>query len=188
MIDFSSLLARLWQRPFAFCLVVLGMGGLFGVLGFGGYLALRSPLKNLEEGYYSLAKRQYQAEAEAGNLQAQTVLGNLYLLGLGVEADGRLVARWYLKAALAGFVPAQINLGQLYLNGRGVPRHIGNAVGWFHLARSAGSKRAAQHMDYITGTNATLPLMFDAAIEKFNDLAIVQDRFERLGEPDFLLQ
>ena len=172
------------RQGVVFTCVVIILGGAAASI----YGALQDPIQNLRDGTYSLAVQHYSKAAKKGDQQAQTTMGNLYLLGLGVERDGFQAAQWYLKAALAGHVPAQINLGQLYMNGQGVPRDVSKAVGWFFLARKAGSERAEEHLDYITGTNSILPLMFETTIKKFDNLELVQGRFHSQGEAAFLLK
>lgn len=159
------------------------------ILGGGFYLVLvqRDPAVNLAEGYYGVAFNQYQGLAQSGDNTAITVIGNLYLLGLGVRESKIEAARWYLKAALAGHGPAQINLGQLYWSGIGVPRRLDKAVGWFYLAKQSGYERAEGHLRYIGGTNSILPLMFDDAVLKFNNLARVKKRYQEKGETAFLM-
>ena len=115
------------------------------------------------------------------------MIGNLYYLGLGVERDQLLAARWYLKAALKGNVPAQVNLGQMFWNGRGVPKRPLKAVGWFNLARKGGSERADGHIRYMILANAILPNMIEAAKNRYEDLKIVNRRYAELGEKEFLL-
>lgn len=174
-----------WQVRYG----LLGAFVLFILLGsFVGGLFLRDGRANLEDGYYRVAYQQYKSQAATGDRHAQTVLGNLYLLGLGVRKDQRMAARWYLKAALAGHVPAQINLGQVYWNGLGVPRTLQKAVGWFHLAKEGGSKRAEGHLVYIGRTNSILPLMYDKAVLEFRTLAHVKQRFKDEGEMALLLE
>lgn len=148
--------------------------------------SFKSPRHNLLSGNYSTAFSQYIEKAKAGNPAAQNIIGNLYLLGLGVKEDKALAARWYLKAALKGYVPAQINLGQIYLNGQGLPRRPLKAMGWFHLARQAGSERADEHIRYMIYSNLILTNMIQEAKLKFDNLKDVNARYKRMGEPAFL--
>lgn len=146
----------------------------------------KSPRDNLLSGNYSTAFSQYIEKAKAGSTSAQNIIGNLYLLGLGVKEDKALAARWYLKAALKGYVPAQINLGQIYLNGQGLPRRPLKAMGWFHLARQAGSERADEHIRYMIYSNLILTNMIQEAKLKFDNLKDVNARYTRMGELAFL--
>src|SRR5689334_22884384 len=69
-----------------------------------------------------------RARAEAGDPDAQVVLGGLYEVGDGVERDGARAIAWYRKAAERGHAEAQLNLGTLYLDGAGVRRDPAAAV------------------------------------------------------------
>jgi|GEM_PF-1156217 len=152
------------------------------------YLHLRSPRENLLSGNYSIAFSQYSKKANYGNASAQTVIGNLYFLGLGVKQNKLTAARWYLKAALKGYVPAQINLGQMYWNGQGLPLLPLKAMGWFHLARKNGSKRANGHIRYMIRANVILTNMIQEAKIKYDNIDIVNNRFSKMGETAFLFK
>ncbi len=163
--------------------------GVFLSLSLSAYFLVpyfKSPKSNLLNGNYATAFSQYIDDAKEGNAVAQNVIGNLYLLGLGVKEDKALAARWYLKAALKGYVPAQINLGQIYLNGQGLPRRPLKAMGWFHLARQAGSERADEHIRYMIYSNLILTNMIQEAKLKFDNLKDVNARYVRMGETAFL--
>lgn len=152
------------------------------------YLYQRPPRENLLSGHYSVAFSQYSKQADAGNATAETVIGNLYFLGLGVKQDKFHAARWYLKAALKGYVPAQINIGQMYWNGQGLPLRPLKAMGWFYLARKKGSERADNHIRYMIHANVILTNMIQEAKIKYSDLKIVNRRYTKMGETAFLLQ
>lgn len=152
------------------------------------YLYLRSPRDNLLSGNYKIAFSQYSKKANSGSVAAQTVVGNLYYLGLGVKQDKLTAARWYLKAALKGYVPAQINLGQMYWNGQGLPLRPLKAMGWFHLARKNGSERADGHIRYMILANVILTNMIQEAKIKYDNLDVVNNRFSKMGETAFLLK
>ena len=165
-------------------IVGLILGGALCTYFIGPYL--NSPKENLIAGNYSAAYSQYLQKANEGDTQAQNIIGNLYLLGLGVEENKHRAARWYLKAALKGNVEAQINLGQSYLNGQGLPRRPLKAMGWFHLARQAGSKRADEHIKYMIYSNLILTNMIQEAKLKFDNLQDVNTRYQKMGETAFL--
>lgn len=102
----------------------------------------------LANGYYRTAEKLALREAEAGDLNAQNALGNLYYLGLGVERDYSRAAHWYLKAALAGNTNSQINISHLYRLGQGVPRDKLRALGWLSVARRGKNERAEGHIKW----------------------------------------
>jgi len=60
-------------------------------------------------------------KAEAGDAEAQCVLGVMYANGKGVLKDDEEAVKWYRKAAVQGNAKAQFNLGIAYENGLGVP-------------------------------------------------------------------
>lgn len=155
---------------------------------YGVYLYSRDGRKNLRDGHYRVAMAQYRPQAEAGDAQAQVVVGNLYLLGLGVARQPMTAARWYLRAALAGHIPAQINLGQLYASGWGVPRDTAKAVGWFYLAANAGSDLAGDYLTEFSRRAAATPNMLSTAQRNFSGLDLVRTRYGEMGEVDFLLK
>ena len=49
----------------------------------------------------------YRSAAEQGNADAQYLLGNCYIGGLGVEKDKVEAVKWFSKAAAQGNVKAQ---------------------------------------------------------------------------------
>lgn len=155
---------------------------------YGVYLYSRDGRKNLRDGHYRVAMAQYRPQAEAGDAQAQVVVGNLYLLGLGVACQPMTAGRWYLRAALAGHIPAQFNLGQLYASGRGVPRDTAKAVGWFYLAANAGSDLAGDYLTEFSRRAAATPNMLSTAQRNFSGLDLVRTRYGEMGEMEFLLK
>lgn len=69
-------------------------------------------------------------KAEAGDAEAQCVLGVMYYNGEGVLKDDEESVKWYRKAAEQGNATAQFNLGIAYENGLGVPKDSAEAVAW----------------------------------------------------------
>jgi TPR repeat protein len=80
--------------------------------------------------------------AEAGNPNAQTILGVMYDDGEGVAQDPEKAALWYRKAAEQGHPSAQVNLGRLKWEGRGTPQSYESATYWFGKAAEQGNARA----------------------------------------------
>jgi uncharacterized caspase-like protein len=77
----------------------------------------------------------WQAAADSGDAEAQTVVGEIYERGLGTAPDYARAASWYRKAADQGHARAQFNLGTLYEQGLGVEK---DALAALNLYRSAG--------------------------------------------------
>ena len=58
--------------------------------------------------------------AQNGNIKAQSYLGTMYLVGLGVDKNYKEAIKWLLNAAEKGDIPAQYTLGSMYKNGHEV--------------------------------------------------------------------
>ena len=63
-----------------------------------------------------------QKTAEQGDAEAQFLLGQMYLSGLGVSEDRHEAEKWLRKAADQGYDAAQFSLGLMYAKERGVPK------------------------------------------------------------------
>jgi TPR repeat protein len=95
---------------------------------------------------YAAAASLLEPLAEAGNARAQTRLGTLYHLGLGVREDDALARQWFERAARQGFAPAQFELGNLYAYGH-APLPAGEdtqrlAAQWYFEAARQGHAEA----------------------------------------------
>lgn len=73
-------------------------------------------------------------QAQQGDAEAQTYVGEIYEKGLGVPPDHALAAQWYERAAAQGHSRAQINLGYLYEVGIGVERNLTTAMNYYRDA------------------------------------------------------
>ncbi|QTR47415.1 SEL1-like repeat protein [Thiothrix litoralis] len=92
--------------------------------------------------------------AEAGDKQAQLMLGTMYEDGLGgLPSDLRDAAYWYEQAAKQGYPKAQYNLGLLYEDGRGVTQNYNQAAYWYEKAATAGFTEAQNNLGvlYVLG-------------------------------------
>ena len=81
------------------------------------------------------------AEAEAGNVEAQRVLGNMYHWGEGVAQDDAKAKLWWGKAAANGDQRAQAYL-DAPKNNRAVPGELRGSVGrdWWAAAERSYDK------------------------------------------------
>lgn len=85
--------------------------------------------------------------ADAGDKQAQLMLGTLYEDGLGgLPSDLREAAYWYEQAAKQGYTKAQYNLGLLYEDGRGVKQDYAQAAYWYNKAAKDGFTEAQNNL------------------------------------------
>jgi uncharacterized protein len=66
------------------------------------------------------ALRIWMAAAQAGDVEAQNNVGEIYERGLGTEPNYEAALIWYQKAADQGHAAALFNLGTLYEQGKGV--------------------------------------------------------------------
>jgi TPR repeat protein len=96
-----------------------------------------------QQGRYLTALHLATARAETGDRAAMTLLGEIYLRGLGVSPDAERAANWYRLAADRGDREAQATLGVLYARGEGVLRSTSEAVRLLEQAAEAGHSLAA---------------------------------------------
>ena len=83
-----------------------------------------------------------RASAEAGDAEAQFILGSFYVTGAGVPQDDAGAVAWYRRAAEQGHARAQYNLGVMYDQGQGVPQDDAGAVAWYRRAAGQGDASA----------------------------------------------
>ena len=81
-------------------------------------------------------------QAEAGDANAQFLLGLQFANGDGVVQDYAKARHWYGKAAAQGHAGAQNNIGILYFNGHGVAQNKSEAAKWYRRAAEAGNELA----------------------------------------------
>ncbi len=83
---------------------------------------------------YATALKIWLPQAQAGDPNAQTQVGEIYEKGMGIQPDYEIAALWYKKAARQNYSRAQINLGYLYEKGLGVEQNISEAMNWYRKA------------------------------------------------------
>jgi hypothetical protein len=83
--------------------------------------------------------------ADQGNLDAQAVLGGIYL-DEGVPPDYEKALLWLRPAAEKGHPVAQCSLGVMYDKGQGVSQDQIQAVAWFRKAADQGDPRAQYNL------------------------------------------
>ena len=89
-----------------------------------------------------------RASAEAGDAEAQFILGGMYVTGVGVPQDDVEAVAWYRRAAEQGDARAQYNLGGMYREGRGVPQDDVEAVAWYRRAAEQGHRSRPGHLTH----------------------------------------
>ncbi|MCK5297239.1 MAG: sel1 repeat family protein, partial [Alphaproteobacteria bacterium] len=73
----------------------------------------------------------YRKAAENGDVTAQNILGNRYLVGVGVPQNYKETVKWHLKAAEQGYAESQSSIGDAYYYGRGISQDYKEAVKWY---------------------------------------------------------
>jgi hypothetical protein len=92
---------------------------------------------------YATALKVWLPQAEEGDPQAQTNVGEIYEKGLGTLPDYEAAALWYRRAAEQGYPRACIDLGQLYEKGLGVEQDTVAALNWYRRASGLEKKDLA---------------------------------------------
>ncbi len=92
-------------------------------------------------------------DAEAGDIEAQTKLGALYVVGDGVPQSYAEGLKWLRMASDQGYASAQFLLAGMYADGKGVTKDTREAVKWFRKAAEQGDDGAqiALGVCYVTG-------------------------------------
>lgn len=106
------------------------------------YTAFAGPYEDGQAAYksgdYDKALKLYTEAAEAGNADAQLLLGFLFFNGDGVAQDYNTSVKWFTRAARQGDSRSQAQLGIMYENGQGVPQDFTAAAQWFTKAADQG--------------------------------------------------
>ena len=94
-------------------------------------------------GEFDTAYRELYPEAEAGNADAQEIIGIYYALGIDRPVDYSIAFDWYMKSSLQGHAGAQSGVGWYYEVGLGVPVDFVEAHVWYTLSTIGGDPDAA---------------------------------------------
>ena len=78
---------------------------------------LKAAMDAIDRQDYEEALRQLRPLAESGNAKAQSSLGVLYQLGMGINRDLQEAIKWFKLAVDQGEGIAAHNLGTIYLTG-----------------------------------------------------------------------
>ena len=113
-------------------------------------------------GDFETAFKEYKAEADSGNPEAQYLLSNMYIDGIGVKANKEEGLKWLKSSAENNFPEAQFALSLLYLNGSYVVLDEKEAFKWTLKAAEADNLMAkftvATFYLQGTGTPVNAPL------------------------------
>jgi TPR repeat protein len=91
-------------------------------------------------GDYVAALNELMPLAEAGDAEAQVLVGLMYKIGGGVPQDFAEAAKWLRRSAEQGESAAQGILGMMYVKAEGVPRDLVKAHLCFNVAGAQGQE------------------------------------------------
>jgi len=120
-----------------------------------------------------------QVQAEAGNAEAQALLGDAYYFS--EEANYSEAVKWYRKAAEQGHIRAQYTLGQHYYFGEGVPMDYIEAFTWYSVASESQSD-SEEDLEFSNEAQTLLEDMeYDLTPEQIQEVrARTQMRFQEI--------
>jgi TPR repeat protein len=112
-----------------------------------------APFAEAERAYneqdYATAMKLAMPLAEAGDADAQYLVGRMYEKGQGVPADKAKVLLWYRKSAEGGNAKAQYKLGAGYAMGfSGLKQSNEKAKKWIKMSAEQGYHRAQKILAY----------------------------------------
>ena len=113
---------------------------------------LQAGQRAYEQKDYGSAMKELAPLAHAGRVEAQILLGKMYMLGQGVPKDADLAVKWLRAAADQGDAQAQFFLGAMYL----LPaKDIPEGLRWIRLSAEQGTPDAQLllGMAYLKGTD-----------------------------------
>ena len=107
-----------------------------GLLFAGGAIAVdfATAYAAYESGDYRRAYKGLRHLAVKEHVQAQYLLGLLYMDGQGVTKDTGQGISWLKQAAQGGSYLAAAELGQIYATGKGVKQDASEAAKWIELS------------------------------------------------------
>jgi uncharacterized protein len=103
---------------------------------------VREAMTLVRQGKFDEARALLLAAAEAGEAEAQALLGQVYQAGWGVDVDYAKAFHWWSLAAAGGSTDGQWGLGLLYDEGNGVAEDSAKAVELWQRASSHGNIKA----------------------------------------------
>jgi TPR repeat protein len=150
---------------------------------------LQAGKRAYEQKDYASAMKELAPLAHEGKVDAQVLLGKMYMLGQGVPKDADLALKWFRAASEQGNAEAEFFLGAMYL----LPaKDIPQGMKWLRLSAEQGTPDAQLllGMAYLKGTDVPHDLV---EADKWLRLAATQgdkfapsqyERAERQMTPD----
>ncbi|RVU84854.1 sel1 repeat family protein [Leucothrix sargassi] len=97
----------------------------------------------MEQSKFTEAMQEFLPLAQAGNADAEELIGVMYAMGLGVKKDDRRAFEWYMRASMKAHPGAQSGIAWHYEVGRGVEVDLVRAYMWYVLSAIGGDPDAA---------------------------------------------
>ena len=147
------------------------LGGMLAVLLVSGVAGAQTPPVRLRAQTVSTdtpAIAALRVEANAGDADAQWLLGYAYEIGQGVPQDYRQAAAWYRKATDQGDANAQHSLGLAYELGQGVPQDYAQAAAWYRKAAEQGNTGAQINLGVMYRNGRGVPQDYVEAHKWYN--------------------
>jgi len=124
--------------------IVLSILSLFLLAPTVSFADVQDAKDLMESGKFVEAREHLLPAAQAGNADAEELIGVMYAMGLGVERDDERAFDWYLRASLKGHPGAQSGIGWYYEVGRGLPApDLVRGYVWYVLSAIGGDPDAA---------------------------------------------
>ncbi len=98
-------------------------------------------LEDYQGGRFDKAHKEFLALADMGSAPAQTLVGDMYFNGEGVEKSAGTAAMWFYLAANRGYVPAQLAFGHVQETGNGVDSNLVMAAMWYMIVEKRGNEK-----------------------------------------------
>lgn len=109
----------------------------------------RCAINRVDDESLALAIQACETAANAGDLQAQFEMGELFQRGERVEKDIEQALGWFEKASIQGHPGAQYQLGLMHYQGEGVTRNLPQAYIILKMAAVNGKDEAMDASDQI---------------------------------------
>jgi TPR repeat protein len=106
-------------------------------------------MEQLKNGKDSASLETFLILAKSGNVDAQTMAGEMFLDGIGTKVDHKKAFYWISKAAHNDDAQAEYLLGFMYENGLNVLEDIKRAAKWYEKSASQGDALAKYNLAFI---------------------------------------
>ena len=121
--------------------------------------------------------KQLMADAEKGDVKAQTELANSYYVGIGVPKNIQEAIKWWRKAADQGDGSSYSILGTLHYQGIGVNKDSAEAIRMWHKGAEKYDKDAMSQLGFAYLVGDSVPKDFTYSYMWFNLAASNGDVF-----------